>query len=152
MSKDYIASSIKISEWLESLDIHIEVDRYAPYVKAIGEGGTTQGVFPAYLLGYYNNRGTWIELENICPYFGPGGADNLLKALRAWVEYMNEQAEGDRVYDLTSSDNLCGETSYGIWVIDTTTDETGYGPRSKYAPSDGIALHDLLCKLMEETK
>ena len=153
MPKDDIASSIKLSEWLDSLDIHIEVDKHAPVVvfqtHTDAEGRTTADGEDVLLKkateedeppdGY---GGYWL-FEYICPYFGPGGADNSLKALTEWC-VKNEghalrRAERGAIVE---------------WWIETLPVPHS-GPSGVFVSegkTDGIALRTLLCKLMEEMK
>lgn len=122
-----IKTSREISKWLDDEGITFEVDEFAPVV-------------------WKNNYGGIVDvLANVkkarilCPFFGPGGADNCLKALRAWCEKRGKEL----VYGLTNYD-----IHWWIAPFDDQAEQEYFGS----GKTDGIALHDLLYKLRGENK
>lgn len=125
----YTKSSQTITEFLDKEKIKIELDKFAPVLATTNAG----------IIGIY----TWREvslsdaLKYLCPLFGPGGADNSLKALRGWVDKQAEEWD----FDIIKRD---GNIVWLMWKSGTLARTIeGVGK------TDGIALHDLLYKLME---
>lgn len=134
---DYTSTSPQIWEWLTAQGVTFEVDEFAPKVwwSKIDAAG----------LLYVALRPRLVEDKYICPFFGPGGADNSLKALRGWCE--KKSYDGDVLHYLTQGSSA---HYWSIYVIDTTVEgDECYHLHSTNAKTDGIALHDLLYKLME---
>lgn len=130
---DHIKSSRVIGKFLESQGITIEVDEFAPVVV------TCYAIPPQrYAITFRKNADE--DGNYVCPYFGPGGLDNTMKALRAWI----------KKYSDSNFDLWLREKEALLWA----RRNSGYPVEAlkSYSQPDGIALHDLLCKLMEETK
>lgn len=150
---DAITTSREIAKWLDSLDIHIEVDEFAPVVceckvtdyaekeeKTCFLVKTKRDANDKFLTGLGGL--TEIETKILCPFFG--SADNSLKALRAWCRYMKEKQgqEVELVYGLSRAIH---------WWVAPFSDlaEQDYFGAGK---TDGEALLALLVKLKEASK
>lgn len=139
---DYIAPSLKLSEWLKEQGITFEVDEHAPVVWKDGFGATFVSVL-----------GEVVTSQIVCPFFGPGGADNSAKALRAWCEKNNcylaleDTKDGIVKWLLISEDTVeVGGTPMEPPEMEPAILIEGKGK------TDGEALRDLLENLMEEKK
>lgn len=153
---NYIETSPQISEWLKGQGIEIEVDGFAPVVYKITNAHSLTGILKIGFYGIVVERGDGRELgcEYLCPFFGPGGEGNLLKALRAWCEKNGCYFASDKERDDKGDDVEWFLQSYEL-------KKQTYGPppyEQETVPvfqieaqgkTDGIALHDLLVKLME---
>lgn len=131
---NYIESSRKISARLDAQGIMFKVDMFAPEVWR-GKASSPLDCRSRY---YVALMGREFGDEYVCPFFGPGGEGNLLKALRAW----RKKQEAAR-FDV-------GEEGYAHVVMVGDDDKlVGFHGHAK---TDGTALHDLLEKLMGEGK
>ena len=153
---DYMKSSREMSEWLKSQGITIEVDEYAPVVMECPECKRAAISIPR-----GNPLSPGLACHNqahrqpcyyiiVCPFFGPGGADNSVKALRAWCEkygcYLVLEDKKDDVITwlLISEDTV----DVGGNHLEPPQPEPALLLEGK-GKTDGIALHDLLENLME---
>lgn len=117
MPKNYIDGSIEINKRLEEMGIpKIIPDKNAPKVFVTPTRDHTK----------YVRAHAEIYDKFICPYFGPGGSDNTLKALRAWCD------KNDRSLQM-----------HGLlwWIHNPISRENYAGTEAK---ADGEALYNLL--------
>lgn len=136
---DYIATSQVIQKFLDKNDITFEVDEFAPVVY--------KAAFAPNGIDVRSERAI-ADCFLICPYYGPGGADNSLKALRAWAKKNG--------WRLTQSNSRAHEQQLA-WSLTRWDDKVrkyiyATKPVWSYGKTDGIALHDLLYKLAKEEK
>lgn len=130
---DYIKSSQVIQGFLEKEEIEIEVDEHAPVVGYCTRDEKRAHVMRQWTIDHYEG---W---ERRCIFFGPGGADNCLKALRLFCKmrwlgaYIDPREVG-------------GGVARWICEIPGVKREWGEGK------TDGEALHDLLYKIATEEK
>ncbi len=138
--KDFMKSSQKIGAWLKAQGITFEVDEFAPVIWSGDMGQLLVSTRHDAINAIYKineERGEFdCEGKIICPFFGPGGADNSLKALTAWCEKKGYVLERPTYYKYIA---------WAIWHRRVCL----FICKGK---TDGIALHDLLEKLMEEKK
>lgn len=127
---NYIESSRKLWPWLKAQGVVIEVDEYAPVV-----------FFDTLRKEHIIGQKCWTGYKYICPFFGPGGADNCLKALRGWYDLQLKKRIV--VIPLRWDVGVDERGFYLRWLIDIK-----YGK----GKTDGIALHDLLLKIATEEK
>lgn len=125
---DFIKTSREISAWLDAQKITIEVSRYAPKVY---KGANTVSVNLSYIDHRPRNTGR-IPDQYVCPFFGPGGEGNSLKALLA----LGYEIDSIEPFD---------DGRLGCFV----SKFSGDGCLVESNKSCGIALHGLLEKLME---
>ena len=134
---NYIESSRKIDRGLKGQKVTFKVDEHAPKVwkrkpppippPDYGEGLSE---YPYYVGSAEISVGD----EFVCPYYGPGGSDNCMKALRALEKKT-----------IASSIDIKGSAWKTIyWHFNALHHTYGQGE------TDGEALHDLLLKLVGE--
>lgn len=130
---DYIQGSIEISAWLKNQGIEIELDpsdktedNYGPRVWRENTRARTSGLVQDYYVGIWFVGG---NDEYVCPYFGPGGEGNCLKALRVLEE---------------KNDWLLAVMGYEWWIKGAIRQKT---IADATANPDGEALFALLMKL-----
>jgi hypothetical protein len=133
---NYIESSKTIQEFLDEEKIEIEVDEYAPVVLCTAPHGEWLVHLKPTELSEYRPE------EYRCPFFGPGGEGNLLKALRAWGKKKGYVLESPTYYK---------DIAWAIWQGEPHCRFnrclfTGKGK------TDGITLADLLYKIATEEK
>jgi hypothetical protein len=130
---DHIKRSLEIQAFLDREKITVEPDEFALVVVH-----WTKEEPPFYQVCTKQHADRYFYKEIVCFFYGPGGADNSLKALRAWVKKQMEAR-----LDI-------GEKHAFITAWHEKRKRlVGYHGEGK---TDGIALADLLEKLMEETK
>lgn len=130
---NHIASSKTIQEFLDKEKIVVKPDEFAPVVF---EWGITN---PSGSYGVCAKGDVAFPRNYTCPYFGPGGEGNLLKALHAYIMqsggWLRRQYHDGFIY---WSLQRYGEDGCHDFIAD------GKGK------TDGIALHDLLHKIATE--
>lgn len=141
---DYIDRSREITDALKAQGVVIEVDEFAPVVWSGDMGQSFVSARRDAINAIYainEERGEYdCEGKIICPYFGPGGADNCLKALRAWCEKEGYVLESPTYYN---------DIAWAIWRGEPHCRRCLLTRKGK---TDGIALHDLLYKIATEEK
>lgn len=156
---DYKKTSREIDAGLKAQGITIEVDEFAPCIMECPECKAAAVCIPR-----GNPLSPGIACRNtkhrqpcfyiiVCPFFGPGGADNSLKALRAYC----------KKYDCyLAIEDAPHEVAKWLLISEETVEVDG-DPQEPPQPepalcldsegkTDGEALRDLLYKLMEEKK
>lgn len=138
---DFIKTSQVIQRFLDKHDIKIEVDEFAPCVAR-----WTKESPPFYAVYTKKHIDTYFYKEMVCPFYGPGGEGNCLKALRAWVK-----KQGDVLYCLCQQD-ASHDCRWSIYVIDTMVegDECCHLYETS-GKTDGESLHDLLYKIATDS-
>lgn len=127
---DFIKTSQVIQRFLDKEKIKVEPDEFAPVVVQLS------GHEP-WVVSYddVDSEGIYPE-EILCPFYGPGGADNSLKALRAFWgrggELIIKGPPHTAMMDFGEGGRLC----FG-------------GKRSE--TTDGKVLHDLLYAIATES-
>lgn len=146
---DHIKSSQVIQGFLEKEKIKIKLDKYSLVIAQPPSFREPDVV----TYDDVDDSGIMKD-EMLAPFYGPGGADNSLKALQGWLDKKWEEGNPYNLRRVDLSDDveegepriqytLAPRYSNDIDGPDGPTFEaTGH--------SDGIALHDLLEKLMEE--
>ena len=160
---DYIKRSIELDLWLKAQGIVVEPDEFAPVVWKPPVGEVCIQTFRFCVSGV------------VCPYYGPGGSDNLLKALRGLelkdpknrLYASNEcQEEGCPCWEdpaYPQSNCSCGRCKkedihhkQPCWQFHPNpplADERSCFPYYWFwGKTDGEALADLLWKLKEESE
>jgi hypothetical protein len=137
---DHIKRSLEIQAFLDREKIKVEPDEFAPVVARQIEGGRFKygGRITVTTKEAIKQPGLW---EYACPFYGPGGADNSMKALTVWVVNQYRDWRLARVVWVDGTIQWTVGRSLGAVVFD------GKGK------TDGEALADLLYKIAtEETK
>lgn len=154
---DYIKTSLKLTEWLKGQGITFEPEKHAPAILDDNDDGCKNCDHPSRptVHTYDFCKSVRNGEDYLAPFFGPGGSDNSLKALRAYCK-----KKGLKLHQATLRDGLprwkVGEPHEHIEKnpigYDKRTCWTTVVASSGAREADGIALRDLLVKLMEETK
>lgn len=136
---DYIQGSIDITAWLKKQGIEIEVDENTPVVSRWTLEST-----PLYQVYTRRHTARYFYYDYICPYFGPGGEGNCLKALRAWAK--------KNKYTLVSAQGDDGDIEWLLHCCEKHSHAFAHSPigRCRYGKTDGEVLPALLIKLKEQ--